>query len=143
MHVVNKCTEYAALSLVRMAETGGVVPAVELAKTLDIPHPFLRGILRTLKEAGLVDSRRGQNGGFHLAKDPEEITMLDLLDIFQGPFHLTECQEGAPCSREPFCPLKPELSFVEKEIILGLRGIRVKDLVKNTKNLQWKKESIC
>lgn len=143
MHLVNKCTEYAMLSLIHMAETRSLVSAIELSVSLQIPHPFLRGILRSLKEAGLVNSRRGQGGGFYLTKDPEEISMLDLLQIFQGSFHLTECAEGIPCHRESYCPLKPELSLVEKEIILKLQGISVQDLVKNKKNLQEKKESVC
>jgi Rrf2 family protein len=126
-----------------MASNDEVVSAVELADILKIPHPFLRSILRTLKEHGIIASRRGQNGGFHLEKDPEKITLLDLVTIFQGPFHLTECASGDVCPRSSACPLKPELSFVEKEIILKFQRITVNGIAKNSIKLQGKKESVC
>jgi Rrf2 family cysteine metabolism transcriptional repressor len=130
MHVINRCTAYAILSLLHMASNGEVVSALELAEKLSIPHPFLRGILRTLKEHKIIRSRRGQNGGFILEKDPQKITLLELLTIFQGPVILTECSENEACPRYSVCALKAETSSVEKEIIRRFQEITIQSLLR-------------
>ncbi len=56
-----------------------------LASRQDIPPRFLEGILGQLRKAGLVVSRRGADGGYRLAKAPDEITVADIIRVLDGP----------------------------------------------------------
>ena len=133
MHVINRCTEYAVLALLRIASSGEILSAAELAESLDIPHPYLRGILRTLKENSIIRSRRGQNGGFSLDKKPEQINLLEILTIFQGPFRLTECSGDGACRRVASCGLKNAAGLAELEFIRHFREITLSTLLKKEK----------
>lgn len=56
-----------------------------LAGRQGIPFHYLERILGRLRKAGLVDSRRGADGGYRLAKAPEEITVADIIRVLDGP----------------------------------------------------------
>jgi Rrf2 family protein len=56
-----------------------------------IPLKFLEAILVQLRDHGIVDSRRGSHGGHHLSRDASEISVADIIRIFDGPLALTPC----------------------------------------------------
>ncbi len=63
----------------------GVVSSQEIAKARNIFPRFLLKVLQPLVEAGVLHSVRGPNGGYRLARDPSEISMLDVLEAVDGP----------------------------------------------------------
>ena len=78
--------DYAVRAAVELAAAGGCTRKVaELAEAQDIPPRFLENILLALRRAGLVQSRRGAEGGFRLASAPEQITIADVLRAVEGP----------------------------------------------------------
>lgn len=80
------------------------VPIAEIARLWDIPEDFLRKISLQLSRAGLVKSRRGKTGGIHTARDPEEITLLQVIEAVEGPIFLNKCLVGPDsCSRSIWC----------------------------------------
>jgi Rrf2 family protein len=62
-----------------------MVTADQLAQAQSIPVNFLENILRDLRRAGLVESRRGQQGGYLLARPGEEISIADVIRAVEGP----------------------------------------------------------
>jgi Rrf2 family protein len=70
---------------VELAAAGDVVTAEHVAQATGIPHNFLENILGDLRRAGLVESRRGQAGGYLLAKAAEEISIADVIRAVEGP----------------------------------------------------------
>jgi len=80
--------EYACLAVMELALRHHDRRPVRLPEVADrhaIPHRFLVQILLQLKGAGLVASTRGAAGGYHLARDPGEITLADVLDVVDPP----------------------------------------------------------
>jgi Rrf2 family protein len=78
--------DYAVRAAVELAAAGGTARKVsELAAAQDIPPRFLENILLTLRRAGIVQSRRGTDGGFRLSRPPEEITVANVLRAIEGP----------------------------------------------------------
>ena len=76
-----------------------------LAEAGEVPEHFLSKILQSLARARLIDSQRGMNGGFALAADPDQITVLDIIEAIEGPTHLNACLlPGDSCSRKGWCP---------------------------------------
>jgi Rrf2 family protein len=78
--------DYAVRAAVELAAASGAPRKVaELAAAQDIPPRFLENILLALRRAGLVQSRRGTEGGFRLSRPPEDITIANVLRAVEGP----------------------------------------------------------
>jgi len=77
--------DYAVRAAVELAAAGEMITAEQIAQATAIPHNFLENILGDLRRAGLVESRRGQAGGYLLAKPAEEISIADVIRAVEGP----------------------------------------------------------
>ncbi len=80
---------YALKALAELARSGGSttpVPLGDLARRRDIPVQFLEQLFATLRRAGLLRSQRGVKGGYAFARDPAAITVLEVVELLDGPF---------------------------------------------------------
>jgi len=79
-------TEYAVRALLELARRQGDGPtsAREIASAQKIPVRFLEQVLQELKRAGLVDSQRGASGGAWLAREPDKISLSEVVDVVEG-----------------------------------------------------------
>jgi Rrf2 family protein len=85
---VSAKTDYAlraAVELAAAAPDGAPVKGERLATSQSIPLRFLENILLTLRHAGIVESRRGADGGYRLARPADEITLADVIRAIDGP----------------------------------------------------------
>ena len=62
-----------------------------LAKALDLPENYLSKVLQTLNKANIINSFRGAKRGYKLAKKPEDITFLEIIETFEGPVNGNLC----------------------------------------------------
>jgi Rrf2 family protein len=78
---------YALSALVELHRHGhdGPVPIAELARRREIPVQFLEQLFATLRRAGIVRSQRGVKGGYTLARPADEITVIELVEVLDGP----------------------------------------------------------
>ncbi len=78
---------YALQALVELGRSGGPapVPIGELARRRDIPVQFLEQLFAVLRRAGVLRSQRGVKGGYSFAREPSEITVLELVELLDGP----------------------------------------------------------
>jgi Rrf2 family protein len=77
--------DYAVRAAVELAAAGALLTSELIAQAQQIPLNFLENILRDLRRAGIVDSRRGQAGGYVLARPAEEIAIADVIRAVEGP----------------------------------------------------------
>ena len=95
--------EYACRVLVQLEpgyRSGAIRRVEDLAADEKISANYLVQILTELRNAGLVDSRRGKNGGYLLVKDPSEVTLLEIVRAVEGPFmQVNSTGEGASGGR--------------------------------------------
>jgi len=84
---VSAKSDYALRALIELAgrEDGVPVSAEELGRLQGIPHGFLQAILADLRRAGVVVSQRGQSGGWRLNRDPEDVSVADVIRAVDGP----------------------------------------------------------
>ena len=76
---------YAVRALAELARSGaGPVPIGELAKRRDIPVQFLEQLFANLRRAGILKSQRGVKGGYSFARDPSEVTVLEVVELLDG-----------------------------------------------------------
>ena len=77
--------DYAVRAAVELAASGDMITADQIAQAQGIPVNFLENILRDLRRAGIVESRRGQAGGYLLARPAQEISIADVIRAVEGP----------------------------------------------------------
>jgi Rrf2 family cysteine metabolism transcriptional repressor len=102
--IVSAKTEYACIAVLELAARHAREEPVrirEIAEAHGIPSRFLVQILLQLKSAGLVQSIRGAAGGYQLARDPEEITLLDVMTVVDAQFgqSATSATRATPTTR--------------------------------------------
>lgn len=77
---------YALQALTELGRSGdGPVPIGELARRRDIPVQFLEQLFATLRRAGILKSQRGVKGGYTFARSPADITVLEVVELLDGP----------------------------------------------------------
>jgi Rrf2 family protein len=104
---VSQKGQYAIRALYELAKRRGEghASAQDIARAQAIPLNFLELILRELRLAGLVQSRRGPQGGYLLAGDPKDLTIGRVLAVVEGPLGPVSCIAGdeSPCSLQGKC----------------------------------------
>jgi Rrf2 family transcriptional regulator, cysteine metabolism repressor len=78
---------YAVNALAELGRSGGPepVPIGELAKRREMPVQFLEQLFATLRRAGIVSSQRGVKGGYRFARDPADVSVLEIVELLDGP----------------------------------------------------------
>jgi len=77
---------YAVRALAELARSGGAgpVPIGELARRRDVPVQFLEQLFAVLRRSGILRSQRGVKGGYAFARDPSEVTVLEVVELLDG-----------------------------------------------------------
>lgn len=134
--MISQKAKYAIKALTYLAgkPAGTPVKTVEIAKNARIPKKFLEHILLDLKNASLVSSRQGIQGGYYLHKDPANINLADIYRLFDGAVALLPCASYRfyePCSDCPDvekCILRQELIEVKKQTLVALKKVTILSL---------------
>jgi FeS assembly SUF system regulator len=102
---MGKLTDYATVVLASLAQDPSRHrAAAELAESTRLKLPTVSKVLKGLQRSGMVISSRGAQGGYRLARPPEQITAAQILDVFEGPIAITECSGASSrCGIERQC----------------------------------------
>lgn len=132
MKLITRDTDYAVRAICFMAKSKEkVLPVSVLVKELKVPYPFLRKILQLLNKKRILKSQKGSGGGFQLAIPAEEISLVELISIFQGSFKLNECiLRKRLCPNVAKCVLSKKIKNMERYIMHELKNITAASLLK-------------
>ena len=109
----------------------GPVFLKDIARGEDISEKYLSLIIIPLRTAGLVNSTRGAYGGYHLARDPAQINLKDILDILEGESCLVDCvRDPSLCPRVSTCVSREIWTLLGGKISEVLVSINLQDLVR-------------
>ena len=126
---LTKKADYGLIALRHLATAKRSASAKDIADAYRIPLPLLSKILQKLARAGLLQSEQGTNGGYRLARDPGEITALEVIRTIDGPIILTHCfTEHAECDQSDLCPVREPLRKVHEGILRLLSSISISDM---------------
>lgn len=132
MKLITREIDYGIRALIHLAgNRERIVPVTELVEELGITRPFLRKIMQELAKADVVRSYKGNKGGFRLKKRPDDIYLIDLVEVFQGKFSLNECILNKDiCPNRSDCILKDRVENIEEKVKKELESIDLKSLVR-------------
>ncbi|MGA0315897.1 MAG: SUF system Fe-S cluster assembly regulator, partial [Alphaproteobacteria bacterium] len=107
-----------------------LMQAPELALLSGLNVPTVAKTMKTLTQAGLVQSRRGTKGGYALLRDPSDIPVTEIIAAVDGPIALTECtvDAGSDCEIEALCPTRTNWRKINEAVIAALDGISLADM---------------
>jgi len=129
---IAKLTDYGIVLLTYMAqEPDQQFSAREMADASQLPKPTVTTLLKLLSSGGLLSSSRGAQGGYYLAKPPEEVTVAEIVSLLEGPIRLTECATcGAQsdCELEPVCPVRSNWQIINEAIVCALDQVTLLDM---------------
>lgn len=128
---VTKLTDYATLVLTVMAsDPAAVHSATGLAERARLEAPTVSKVLKPLAHAGLVEGFRGVNGGYRLARVPEKISLIEIVEAIEGPLGMTECSVHAgDCGIEEHCGVRANWRHINDVVTQALRGVTLAQML--------------
>lgn len=121
--------EYGMRAVLYLAEKGSICSSREVAEEMSIPRDYLIQLAQLLRNAGVIHARPGKNGGYSLAKDPSEISMLDVFNALQNDRPRTERKEAEERASDLFQSITAACSTVEREMEEYLSSITLQKMV--------------
>lgn len=120
--------EYALRAVIWLAGhmDDGAVGHVQIAKATAVPPSYLSKVLQALAQAGILTSRRGVGGGFRLCRDPESLTVLEVINAVDPIKRIKTCPLGLKTHGTHLCPMHARLDEAMSlmESALGASTIR-------------------
>jgi len=127
---LTKLADYGILLMTHLAQASGRrLTAADLAERTHVPLPTVSKILQMLLHQGLLESLRGANGGYRLARAADAITVRDIIRALEGPIALTECNlESCSCEQEPYCTIRGNWRRLNEAVLTALGTVSLADM---------------
>lgn len=143
-------SKYALKAIAYMARTSDKDSFLiaDIAKAEGIPKKFLEAILLTIKNFGILSSRKGPGGGYSLAKSPNQITIGAVIRAFEGDLIPLQClSESAhascpECIDEDTCGIKLVMTDVERALSLILDSTTLADMIQRSEFERQKRQQV-
>lgn len=129
---INRQTDYAVRVVLALSkrEAGVRIPTADIRMEMLIPPAFLQRIVATLASEGFIVTQPGRDGGISLARLPEEINLLQVVEAFEGPIWLSACVEHLEsCVFGRTCPVNRRWERLKDVIRAELESVTFAELV--------------
>ena len=139
--MLSQTAEYALRAVVHLAARRGQArTAQQIAAATRVPAGYLSKILQRLARGGIVESQRGLHGGFTLARDPRDLSLLDVVAVVEPIRRITTCPLGEAVHGEALCPLHRRLDDALAGVERVLSQAHVQDLLADHRSVS---ASLC
>jgi Rrf2 family protein len=122
---ITRQADYAVHAILYLAQMkhGDRIATSIVAKEQHIPPSFLAKIISQLSTAGLLHTSRGVHGGVMLAREPKDITLLEVIEAIDGPIQFNECVgSDRTCTFGDHCPIKSVWCQAQEELVARLKN---------------------
>jgi Rrf2 family protein len=123
---ITKRTLYAIRALIAIAKNGEI-SINDIAEKTDISRKFLEQIFIDLKKSGIIAAKRGVYGGYRLSKDPENISMYNIMKSVGEEIEVAPCMNDDDCSTP--CVVKNILVDIHEKLLEYTKGVSLKDII--------------
>lgn len=144
--MISQKTKYAIKALITLAEEqargGSSLRIEEIANRSNTPKRFLEHILIDIRNAGVIGSRRGRDGGYLLIKSPESISVSEVLRMIDGPIAPLPClsrrayQRCEDCQDEATCRIRKVFGDLYSAYLLMVESLTLADLMRDDSVLE-------
>lgn len=136
--MLSKKTKYAINALVNLAKKydKGPILISEISEEENIPKKFLEAILLDLRNAGVLNSKKGKGGGYYLIKKPEDVNLATVIRLFDGAIALLPCvsykyyEKCDECKDETNCGIRNVFKEVRDETVRILKENSLADIIR-------------
>lgn len=125
---------YGVRILLDLAVNENVEPRLirDIAASQQISEKYISRLIINLRNAGMVRSIRGAHGGFRLAMEPADLTLLDIVEVMEGPLSIVDCvKKPDKCKHGNECATRNVWDHLNSEIREAMRKITLQDIIKN------------
>jgi FeS assembly SUF system regulator len=133
---MTKQTDYAIVVMTHLAsgDESARQNARDLAALTSLPAPMVSKTLKSLARAGLLVSHRGAKGGYSLARSPEDIAVVEIIEAMEGPIAFTQCSDSVAdnCAHQTGCPVTGHWQRITRVVWQALAGIRLADMTRTS-----------
>jgi len=141
--MLSKRAKYAINALVYLAKQEKQKPILisRIAEDEHIPKKFLEAILLELKHAGILKSKKGKGGGYYLHKAPEEVSLADIMRLFDGAIAFLPCvtyqyyERCEECVDEETCGIRDVFQDVRDESVRVLKASTLANIIERENKL--------
>lgn len=142
--MISKKAKYAINALVYLAKQDSGNKPIQISKIAEsehIPRKFLEAILLTLKNAGYLSSKKGKEGGYYMHKQASEISLADVMRLFDGPIAFLPCathlyyEKCEECKDEETCGIRSVFIEVRNETVELLKKATLEEIMNRSNKL--------
>ena len=130
---INRQTDYAVRVVLALSkrEKGRLFPTAEIGREMLIPPVLLQRIVAELANGGFINTQVGRDGGISLAHDPNQITLLQVVQQFEGELYLSDCVlKPGECPFDSRCPVHCQWVRLKNMLRNEMARITFEQLVK-------------
>ncbi len=132
---INRQTDYAVRVVLALAKSGAGarLSSSDIQKEMLIPKAFMGRIVAQLSRGGLINTFAGRDGGMSLPRPASQITLKDVVELFEGPVLLSQCMEVKgedDCPFQSNCPVRPKWGRIQVAMMREMAAITFEDLAK-------------
>ncbi len=111
--MISLTAEYALRAIVFFGnQRGEAATTARVSEATNAPSSYLAKVLKGLRRAGIVSSQRGLHGGYTLTREPEDLTILDVVTAVDARQRIENCPLGRPAHTSGLCPLHRRMDHV-------------------------------
>ena len=126
---LSKKADYALVALSHLHRKGLAASAKEIAHSYELSSPMLANVLKSLAGAGFLTSTRGSQGGYCLSKKSKQISLGEVIALFDGESAFSDCSSNdKDCISAANCPTRRPMLVINKKIRDFMHGISLADL---------------
>jgi Rrf2 family protein len=122
-------SQYALILLSFIAKKDNFVSLHEISDKENISYGYMEEISAALKSKNILESKAGRNGGYKLAKDPVNIKISEIIEIFEGETAPVKCFTGHKCSKEKKCKTRKVWEKLKNNVDDTLGKISLRDII--------------
>jgi Rrf2 family protein len=138
--MISQTAEYALRAIVYLANQGGAAQTTtQISGATQVPAGYLAKVMQGLSREGIVKSQRGLNGGFTLAHEPEELSILAVVNAVDPIRRFAECPLGIGSHGRKLCPLHRRLDEAAAQVEKAFKETKVAELI----TMPRQQKSLC
>ncbi|MBF0286707.1 MAG: Rrf2 family transcriptional regulator [SAR324 cluster bacterium] len=127
---LSKKTDYAIILLTHLAVKTIPVSAQEIAFQYHLPQPMVANILKLLASSGIIESKRGQQGGYILVKSPGTVSIAEIIRVTDHTLNLVECVHADDsCKVNQWCPTKDTLIALNHRVEQFMESLTLEEII--------------